>query len=665
MKLEWEGRIGNIRLAHSKALHPLFEAIVNSIDAIEERGAQDGRIDVHIERDQQQKVMEDVVREEEKPIVGFKVVDNGVGFDEKNFNAFETSDTTYKRSKGGKGVGRLLWLKTFKKVQIRSVFVGVGGLKKRSFDFLAKGEGVENLKLEDAEAEGLETTVHLDGFKKDYQDACVKNPDAIALRIVDHCLVHFISPQCPKITLHDGDVRIDVNSVYERMIKKATSEETFQVGKSPFAIRHLKLAVTPGGGHRVHYCANGREVCCENLHKLIPDATRALTDENNSPFFYSGYVSGGFLDERVNSERTAFDIPTDDLLGDNGLKWSDIQGGVREVASKHLESPFEQFRHKKMERIEEFVKHQAPRYRALVKHRKDLVQEIPGDLSDDKLEIELHKRQATYEVEIKRKSQELLECDFVDAEDLPGLLERFTQLLQEVNDTGKTQLAEYIAKRKLIIELFEKTLRIGDVEKYRAEENVHRIIFPLRSLSDDIDYNQHNLWMIDEKLAYHMYLASDKELRDLDVLETQSEKRPDIIIFDSPFAFVDEETPFQSVVILEFKRPGRTDYGRGKNPFEQVYGYVREIKEGKAKDKHGRPISVTGDVPFYAYIVCDLVPKMRELAETAGLKKAPDNMGYFGYNPNFTTYVEVLGFDKVVGDAKKRNQILFDKLGLG
>ncbi|MDR2341512.1 MAG: hypothetical protein LBD84_00520 [Campylobacteraceae bacterium] len=40
-------------------------------------------------------------------ISGFHMVDNGLGFNEKNFKAFEELDTLNKIDKGGKGIGRL------------------------------------------------------------------------------------------------------------------------------------------------------------------------------------------------------------------------------------------------------------------------------------------------------------------------------------------------------------------------------------------------------------------------------------------------------------------------------------------------------------------------------------------------------------------------------
>jgi len=51
-------------------------------------------------------------------------------------------------------------------------------------------------------------------------------------------------------------------------------------------------------------------------------------------------------------------------------------------------------------------------------------------------------------------------------------------------------------------------------------------------------------------------------------------------------------------------------------------------------------------------------------ATLAGFYFVIDNLGYFGYNPSLSAYVEVISYTKLLRDAKKRNKILFDKLNL-
>ena len=43
------------------------------------------------------------------------------------------------------------------------------------------------------------------------------------------------------------------------------------------------------------------------------------------------------------------------------------------------------------------------------------------------------------------------------------------------------------------------------------------------------------------------------------------------------------------------------------------------------------------------------------------LTASPDSMGYFDHNESLTTYLEIISFDKLITDAKKRNQLLFEK----
>ena len=48
----------------------------------------------------------------------------------------------------------------------------------------------------------------------------------------------------------------------------------------------------------------------------------------------------------------------------------------------------------------------------------------------------------------------------------------------------------------------------------------------------------------------------------------------------------------------------------------------------------------------------------------ATLKPYPDGSGYFGYNEAYRVWVEVWSYDRVIDDAKKRNEVFFTQLGL-
>ena len=47
-----------------------------------------------------------------------------------------------------------------------------------------------------------------------------------------------------------------------------------------------------------------------------------------------------------------------------------------------------------------------------------------------------------------------------------------------------------------------------------------------------------------------------------------------------------------------------------------------------------------------------------------GFSQTPDKLGYYDFNDKLNAYVEILSYDKLIIDAKKRNKVLFDKLGI-
>src|SRR5690348_14907123 len=103
MKFDLIGRINNMRLPDGKAaiLYSVYEAVSNSVHAIEDRfGAEaastTGRISI------------DVITEGDGLIQTITITDNGIGFTPQNLEAFNTSDSRAKETRGGKGIGRLI-----------------------------------------------------------------------------------------------------------------------------------------------------------------------------------------------------------------------------------------------------------------------------------------------------------------------------------------------------------------------------------------------------------------------------------------------------------------------------------------------------------------------------------------------------------------------------
>ena len=242
------------------------------------------------------------------------------------------------------------------------------------------------------------------------------------------------------------------------------------------------------------------------------------------------------------------------------------------------------------------------------------------------------------------------------------LSNRVSEVIESISQTSKNDLIHYVSSRKCVLDLLEKYLEIDESGKYKSEGDVHDIIMPRRKDTDEIDYAQHNLWILDERLNFSGYISSDKPL------DGKVGDRTDIAVFGRRIAFRGDNEPSNPIIIFEFKKPDRhnfVDPSADEDPVEQIVRYVNDIHDGKYKNIKGREIRTTNNTPFYGYVICDLSPKVRKwLERMKNFTPMPDGLGYFQWIGNLNLYVEVLSWEKVKNDADMRNRIFFQKLGI-
>ena len=53
---------------------------------------------------------------------------------------------------------------------------------------------------------------------------------------------------------------------------------------------------------------------------------------------------------------------------------------------------------------------------------------------------------------------------------------------------------------------------------------------PMIKTSDEISMDDANLWLVDERLAFHHFMASDKSLKSMPTTESESGKEPDLAL---------------------------------------------------------------------------------------------------------------------------------------
>ena len=658
--LDIRGHLNSLRLAESKALWPLFEAVVNSIQSIEDSPNRDnGKITIFAQREDQDPnltIQKDVLERFES----FVIEDNGNGMNTANYRSFNTAYSTLKIQKGCKGIGRFLWLKAFETVEIESVFQEDGQYYRRKFSFNPDGVSPEN-NLVKIDEDDIKTIVRLNNFATQYRHAAPVELPVIAKRIIEHCLPFFISGHCPQIIIRDGVTdTIDLNQYFESNIRDSLHQDRFQLQGSDYVIYHLRL---PEGTsqHELHLCANMQEVTSVDLKRFIPDLQKRIVSiDNPTGFFYVGYVTSSYLDSIVNTTRTGFDFDeTGNQVSLFGTGKDSVVSTSIDYITGYLADYLEDVKKKKRKQIDDFVSQDRPAYRYLLHNRPNVYDLIPAGLKKDALELELHKHFQSWEHEIQKQGKDLEKA----AKDAANQSDTTYQVLFEkywsgVTELSKTCLAEYVARRKALLAMLEETLTIQEDGSFKKEDVIHSIICPMRHTSDDIAFEEMNLWIVDERLAYHRYLASDKTLKSMPVIDSDSRKEPDIVVFDQAFAYSDSDEPLSTVTIVEFKKPDNDS----KNPINQVGEYVDLIRSGKKKKANGQAFSITEGTLFRCYVICDLTDKMRTHCLNSSLLPTADNLGYTGFNQFRHEYIEVISYTKLLADAKKRNQILFDKL---
>ncbi len=582
-----------------------------------------------------------------------------MGLTEANFDSFLTYDSLHKVKKGGKGVGRLTWLKVFDSIYIQSLFFDAGKIRIRSFDFVMDNENsIKKYKLEDgAGVTDIRTTVFLKNLKDGYSSKCPVKSELIVHKIIAHFLPIFIGGACPDIVVEDSDQTFNIPQIIEENTFNAVDDLFETEDSEKFRMRHLLLskALVASQEHKIFFSAHDRVVTEHVINNQTGLSTYFQYEDNSVA--YVGIVSSDYLDAKVSQERNHFDIELDRL--------KEIKKKSEARAKEYLKEPIDALIEQKAQTVTKVIDN-FPRYKYLVKNPKDFARELP---LNKRTEEEVYSEMSIHDFRESRDTKRDL-SKVVGPDKDPDTIEDyeniFSSLVEKIGEQGKASLVEYVAKRKSIIDLLESRLGFEDKEnkkKYK-EEAIHKIICPLKVDSSQIKYGQHHLWLIDDRLAYYDFWASDQNISKY-VESSECKERPDLALFQGSNLLHRSGTD-QPVVIVEFKRPARDDYTDDENPVKQVYGYIRALKEGKINDKDGKLItSIKDDTPFFCYIVCDITPKMRRTLEEYGINQSlPGNRGFFGFNKSFGAYVEIIEYDQIVKDARLRHEAFFQELGI-
>ncbi len=370
LQTDFLGRLKKLNLPKSHSLLPLFEALVNSFQAVKaaQRG-QDGEIKVRIIRDTTSPALahaREAGMEPSHRIDGFTIWDNGIGFNEENYDSFKKLDSRLKESDGGKGIGRLSWVKAYGSVYVTSVSMAHDGesFLQRSFRFVPdEHDQIQDPTQTPTSGGSSWTEVKLVSLKKDYQALMPKKSKTVADRIIQHCLAYFLKPDCPKVLLlDDGEKPLHLNEICKSEVVTLEEQPQIKIKEHSFSLRFLRL-FSGGRQSAIHLCADDRDVTEEALEKHLPDLKKiALVDSDLRSYAFVTYVHSAYLNQIANEERTAFNFLGDDEDEDAfGLSKREILSGIVNAIRSALQAELAQIETDKAERVRNFIRQDCPK----------------------------------------------------------------------------------------------------------------------------------------------------------------------------------------------------------------------------------------------------------------------------------------------------------------
>lgn len=637
-------------------LQPVFEAVSNGIHAI---------IDQHKENAQKYgRVLVDFTNTKDPSTYTVIVSDNGVGLEDERFQAFCTTDTDFKIERGGKGVGRLLWLDAFSTTHVVSIYRHNGQLMRREFDFGLSGpEPIYNEKVEEVAGDAQTgTVVTMKGLRSNSYSSSMPVQFAATIKhFGSHFLADFLLGKAPEmIVTFEGKSATFPESVHDMLVDTKPSveftSEQFGELKLDAYVMKPQASADLDGSHQLHLVSSGRTVQTRKIDGLV--GVKRVGPNGDSVFH--ACVSGPFLDERVNQERTQFNFPEKTA---EELTKECVEKAKKDIISDEVSS-YENYR---LEQLEDFV----DLYPSFgFEPSKALLGRTP--INADNHEA-FAKSLIPHKIRADRDRRELVQSVLDrltnDEEIQPDLAQEIRLAAEEATKDENRQLMEYVLRRKFIIEILQALLgkvRVlnGKLDTH-LEDTFHQLICPMRVVSGDparIEPVSHDLWLLDERLAPASYFASDAMTKDF--LDDDGKERVDLMVWDKVHGLgLGPEDKLDRVLLVEFKKPERTSYKGDYAINRQMHRYMDKLKEGKIRSYNGDLVELSKDVVFHCYIIADLVGDIK--TDTQSWHDSPSGRGKFTYLAGeYRGTMEVIEWKELVRDAKVRNQNFLEAASL-
>lgn len=681
-------------------LQPIFESVTNSWEAIIDKfginNLSQGKITITLNVSKELDIENNYVY----LIQSIQIADNGIGLDNKNFLRLQNLRDPSKNHSNN-GTGRVQFLFYFGSTIIESIS-GFSDNKSRrvkvtlsSNELFLKNNSIIRLD-EEEEVDKQESYTELTFTEpldpKDSKAYGALTAELLKSYIINHSLARFCDNRdnLPKIKIEryvnnelDGseiivsdnipvpdkedDLKVKYATIRDRKIVRTDQTESFHIRS--FIVPEHKI-----DGNKLYMVSKGE---LGNTLPLDNLSEKDSIDGNRYMFL----LSGDYLDASDSDDRGNICLVKEQelkkLFKDGDSMFPNEQFILREnlveEVNHKISSIYEVFSRKEQEKEDNINELQKmflldP---AMVDSIRYKVKKSTTDAEILKMVYESEMAKvAALDASIKEavRGVESLDPSQPDYQaKLKKLVDEFSIKIPEQN---KSVLTKYIARRKLVLELFDKILHNEtDTSRggRRIDENVlHNLIFKQHSTNP----HESDVWLLDDQYLYYEG-CSEKELNKIIInghyllkQELSEEekaykirhetkdvgtRRPDILLYPTE----------GKCVIIEFKAP---DVDVSEH-LDQINRYAMII--------HNLSDPGFNLNTFYGYLVGENIDYV-SIQESNPYFKEAANLGYI-FRPNLPLtgkfghqegdlYTEVIKYSELLKRAQNRNKVFIDKL---
>lgn len=680
-------------------LQPIFEAFTNALESIailkEKYKIEEQReisINVYLKKNLFSK--ESTTYDFQKIVIE----DTGLGFENSEFERFINLRDD-RKGFSNKGTGRVQFLHAFDKTIFESTYKdddSSTGYKKRKITlskcraFISQNAIIRLDEEDEIKADSSRTVVTFETILNDKDKALFNTITAneVKQELIRHYLAGFCEkrddlPSIKIILLIDNAVetelqilpddipvpiqeieieihysRMDVNSIVKSSNKETFNLKSFIVPESELEKNGLKLV------------SKGEVAKNIKLDNLLP------TDQINGNR-YLFLLSGKYIDERDSDARGNINLckKKDFKKNEGPVLFNEeeiILEDIEEKSNQVIVSLYKEIEDKRKEK-EKSIEELRKLFLLNPETIKSLQNKIHIGDSDDTILRKVYEADAKIvalkDAEIKQRIKELDTLDPTKDDYHEKLIHQVDEFVRVIPIQNRTALTQYIARRKMVLDLFDKILK-KEIEKLQNgkridEDLMHNLIFQ----QSNSEPENSDLWLINEEFIYFKG-TSESQLGNLE-LEGEKVFKEELSDEEETYRLKQKgDAKLKRTDILLFPKEGKCIIIELKAPDVNVSEHLNQINRyaslinNLSNDKFNF-------TTYYGFLIGENID-IDDIEDNDTDFKSAHSLnfifrphkriaGKFGHSDG-ALYTEIIKYSTLLERAQQRNRIFIEKL---